>query len=202
MITQASLIINQPDSTMCPKIYEKLDSGQIYGWFKHPFHGWFKHPFQGCTNQIHTLNMVDSTMKRRKGMPWLVLITFCSWLYLTAKFLYHALCGHKHTKLRDKNPVCFGLGVCLFSVSFGLEWRQSLSIWTRLSSRDAKYRHDYLNIHSADAKLKQYFHNGSKICPSKSAKNEVRSYMRILFQYAVDCCKKGNVCSTKRLQVW
>ena len=27
--TQASLIINQPDSTMCPKIYEKLDSGQI-----------------------------------------------------------------------------------------------------------------------------------------------------------------------------
>ena len=29
--TQASLINNQPDSTMCPKIYEKLDSGQIFG---------------------------------------------------------------------------------------------------------------------------------------------------------------------------
>ncbi len=28
------------------------------------FHfGWIKHPFQGCTNQIHTLIMVDSTMK-------------------------------------------------------------------------------------------------------------------------------------------
>ncbi len=76
MDAQASLIINQPDSTVCPKIYEKLDSGQIsthnlvewvYGWFKHPFHGWLKHPFQSCTNQIHTFVNHDSTRQRRMG---------------------------------------------------------------------------------------------------------------------------------------
>ncbi len=94
--SQGALIINQHDSTIGPKIskffiweYNSRILGNLvhctviiswtatynlvewaYGWFKHPFHGWLKHPFQGCTNQVHTFTMHDSTRQRRMGCTY------------------------------------------------------------------------------------------------------------------------------------
>ncbi len=38
--------------------------------FTTAFQGWLKHPFQGCTNQIHTLFMVDWTLNLCMGRQW------------------------------------------------------------------------------------------------------------------------------------
>ncbi len=62
-----SMESNSGISSFCySQVALMLDSGRFNlqaNRDKNPFHGWLKHPFQGCTNQIHTLIMVDSTMK-------------------------------------------------------------------------------------------------------------------------------------------